>query len=125
MKRDIELIRKILFTIEEQYHPGEGQILCLKVEGYDLKTIAEHCSLLFQQGLITNYKASWGDDTIQTFLTGNLSSNGYDYLELIRNDQVWKKTTDEIKKKKLPQTIEEIARVAGIFTGQVIKELNS
>ena len=84
----------------------------------------DHKIYFFQQGLITNYKASWGDDTVQTFLIGNLSSSGYDYLELIRNDRVWQKIKDEIKKKKLPQTIEEIARVAGIFTGQVIKELN-
>jgi hypothetical protein len=75
--------------------------------------------------LVTNYKPTWGDDTILAFYVGNLSSAGYDYLELIRNDEIWDKTKEELNKKKLPQTIEEIARIAGIFTGQVIKGLNS
>jgi hypothetical protein len=47
MKRDMELFRKILFTIEERYQPGAGLIFCLQIEGYDLKTVAEHCDLLF------------------------------------------------------------------------------
>lgn len=125
MKRDMELIRKILFTLEEEFKPGSGVIWDLKIEGYDDLTIAEHCDLLYQQGLIKSYKAMHGDDTIMGFGVGNISSSGYDYLELIRNDNVWDKTKAEIEAKKLPQTFESIAKVAGVFIGNVIKELNS
>ncbi|MFN8413658.1 MAG: DUF2513 domain-containing protein [Anaerolineales bacterium] len=124
MKRDMDLIRKILFAIEEQYKPGEGSIWGLEIDGYDMPTIAEHCDLLYQQGFIKSYKASYGDGVIQVFAIGNISSSGYDYLELIRNNAVWDKTKVEMEKKELPQTFESIAKIAGVFMGNVIKELN-
>lgn len=58
-------------------------------------------------------------------MIGNLTSRGYDYLELIRNEDTWGKTTKEIEERKLPGTFEWIAKIAGIFTGNVVKELNS
>lgn len=123
MKRDMDLLRKILFAIEDQYKPGDGFIFGLSIDGYDLKTIAEHCDLLHQQELITSYKSIYGDDTIQAFQVGNLTSAGFDYLELIRNDEVWNKTKAEVNKKKLPETIEWFAKIAGIFIGNVVKQL--
>ena|SRR5208283_4231298 len=126
MKRDMELIRKILFAIEEQYKPGEGVLRGLNIEGYDMRTVAEHCDLLYQRGFIKSYKYKEvsGADTIRYFIVGNLSSSGYDYLELIRNDEVWKKTTVEIEKKQLPWTFEAIAKIAGIFVGNVISQMS-
>jgi hypothetical protein len=125
MKRDMDLIRKILFAIEEQYNPGDGLINGLAVSDYDFKTIAEHCNLLHQQGLVTSYQPFYADNTIYDFRVGNLSSKGYDYLELVRNDEIWNKTKSEVNKKKLPETIEWFAKVAGIFTGNVIKEVSN
>jgi len=120
----MELTRKILFAIEEQYEPGEGVLWGLNIEGYDMRTIAEHCDLLYQQGFVKSYKATYGGDTIQVFAVGNISSRGYDYLELIRNDTVWDKTQAEIEKKQLPQTFEAIAKIAGIFVGNVISQMS-
>lgn len=124
MKRDMELIRKILFAIEEQYKPGDGYIFGLKIEGYDMPMIAEHCDLLYQQGLVKIYKPQFGDNRIFAFSVGNLTDRGYDYLELVRNDGIWEKTKTEIEEKKLPKTIEWFAKIAGIFTGNVIKEIS-
>jgi hypothetical protein len=124
MKRDMELMRKILFAIEEQYKPGEGAMFDPKIDDYEMQTIAEHCDLLYQQGLIKDYKPFFGNDEIQAFRIGNLTAAGYDYLELIRNNEVWEKTKNEIVEKQRPNTVEEIVRVAGVFVGNVIKELN-
>jgi hypothetical protein len=124
MKRDMELTRKILFEIEEQYEPGEGTLMGLNIDGYDMRTVAEHCDLLFPQGFIKSYKAVYGGDTIHFFQVGNISSSGYDYLELIRNDKVWDKTKAEIEKRQLPQTFDAIAKIAGKFVGNVISQLN-
>lgn len=124
MKRDMELLRKILFTIEEEYKPGEGYMFGLRIEGYDMQTIAEHCDLLYQQGFVQTYKPQFASDSIFAFSVGNLTSRGYDYLELIRNDDVWDKTKAEIDAKKYPKTIEWFAKIAGVFVGNVVKELN-
>jgi uncharacterized protein DUF2513 len=125
MKRDLELLRKILFVIEEQYKAGEVTIWGPKIDGYDMVTVAEHCDLLYQQGLIKQYLTTQGGGSIQAFRVGNLTAQGYDYLELIRNGDVWDKTTEEIETKKLPKTLETIAQVAGIFSGSFFKELNN
>lgn len=124
MKRDMDLMRKILFAIEEQYQPGDGSIWGLKVEGYDKITIAEHCDLLFQQGFVKTYKPQFGDNTIMAFAVGNITAQGYEYLELIRDDEVWEKIKAKVEEKKLPKTIEWFAKIAGIFTGNAVKEMN-
>jgi len=122
MKRDIELERKILFKIEDKYKPGEGSMWGLEIDGYDMPTIAEHCDLLHQQGLIRDYKSFYGNDEIQSFRVGNLTTQGYDYLELIRNNDVWEKTKKEIDEKRLPKTFEVISKIAGVFWGNFFKE---
>lgn len=123
MKRDMELIRKILFTIEDIYKPGEGGMWGPKLEGYEMQTVAEHCDLLYQQGLIKEYKPIAGGGEIQNFRVGNLTTSGYEYLELIRSNDVWEKTNTEIESKKLPKTFEAIAKIAGVFVGNVINEI--
>jgi hypothetical protein len=123
MKRDMDLMRKILLAIEEEYKPGTGSIWILKIEGYDMETIAEHCQMLHRQGFVDSYEATRGGGKIMHFRVGNLTSPGYDYLELIRDNDIWNKTTREIEKKKLPDTFEAIAKIAGIFVGNVIDQL--
>lgn len=48
MKRDMELMRRILFAIETEYQPGQGFLFGVKIDGYDMLTIAEHCDFLYQ-----------------------------------------------------------------------------
>jgi hypothetical protein len=82
MKRDMELMRKILFTIEEKHQPGEGAIWILRIYGHDMPTIAEHCNLFYQQGFVKSYKANYASNKVIGFSVGNITSQGYDYLEL-------------------------------------------
>ncbi len=124
MKRDMSLMRKILFKIEEEYEPGKGAIRSLIIDGYDRLTIAEHCDLLYQAGLVKNYHPIQARDQLIDFTVGNLSNYGYEYLEQIRNEEVWAKTEKEIEEKKWPKTFEKIAKIAGVFVGNVIGEMN-
>lgn len=120
----MELVRKILFEIEDKYKPGTGSIANLQIENYDMLVIAEHCDLLYQQGLIKNYEPQYGGNKLIFFAVGPLTYIGHDILDQVRNDIIWEKTKDEISEKKLPKTIEVITKIAGIFTGNVIKEIN-
>jgi len=125
MIRDIELMRKILFTIEKEFKPGQGYISKLTIDGYDMQVTGEHCQLLVDAGLIRNYKPSYADDRLLFFSVGNLTNQGYDFLELVRNNKVWEQTKTDIETKQRPKTIEEIARIAGIIAGNFFKELNT
>lgn len=123
MKRDMDLIRKILFYIEDNYQPGKP--IHIEIDGYDLNTTAEHCLLLYQDKLISYYAPYYGDGSILFIPTTNLTNKGYRYLDSIRDECVWEETKKEVKKKKLPQTIEMIgtiaARIAGAFLGEYNK----
>jgi hypothetical protein len=125
MKRDMELVRKILFKIEDEYKPGDGYIRNLKVEGYEYLTIAEHCDLMERAGLIKHYKPTYADNTIYMFSVGNLTNEGHDYLENIRNEKVWEQTKEDVKKNGIAQTIENFgiiaAKIAGAFVSQYLE----
>ena len=113
MKRDMELIRKILFKIEDEYH-GES-IYALSINGYDKITIAEHCKLLYEYGLIDKYKALGAKNApVINFFVGNLTWEGYDYLEKIREDTVWNKTKEIITQKGLPMLLDVIKDVSSV-----------
>ena len=111
MKRDMELVRKIMFKIEDEFD-GES-IRDLEIEGYRLVTIAEHCRLMFEYGLLDEYKPIGADGIpVLTFFVGNLTWEGYDFLDKIRQDTIWNKTKDVITKKGLPMVLDVIKEVS-------------
>ena len=103
MKRDMDLCRKILFTIEES---DELVIYCLEIEGYSLTQTSYHCKLLYEAGLVSDYDSRSYDDEISEFGVGQLTWEGHDYLEKIRDDTRWNKIKAYITEKALPFTID-------------------
>jgi len=122
MKRDIEFIRQALFDIEENAPPLEFyQILESMVnKGYEKSFSFAQLELMESAGLFGLTTKDFGE----CFAVIGLSNRGYDFLESIRNDVVWKKTKNEIEEKKLPKTIKFIAEVAGTFIGELLKHKN-
>lgn len=84
MQRDMDLIRKILFAIEEKYVdtwlPGSD----VQIDGYDMKTIAYHCALLHDAGLIYDYKTQYAGDGLYFFGVGRLTWEGHELLDKSR-----------------------------------------
>lgn len=92
MKRDMELIRKILLKMEEAPDPNE--IPTLTLEGYSEGQIHFHLKLLSEAGLIHAIDAS-SKDGIQ-FMPLSLTWEGYEFLEAVRDDGRWQKVKDTI-----------------------------
>ena len=115
MKRDMELIRKILFEIEEK-KPFE-EVHNLSVEGYDKQEIAYHCEMLHQEGFIKNYYSADCDnfDGVLFFRVQDLTWQGHDLLEVIRQDTIWNKTKETIAEKGLSITVGTIKTIATAF----------
>lgn len=114
MKRDMELIRKILFYVEDNYTPGQGMIRNIDIEGYDYETVIEHILLAYQGGFLQDIKSV---STLETraYWIGNLSNAGYDLLDSIRNDTVWNRTKETISEKGLPMIAGTIKTIATAF----------
>lgn len=113
MKRDMDLVRKILLEIENQYI--STAIYNLKIEGYDMATVAYHCKILHEAGLISDYGAQYADNTIFSFGVGSLTWEGNDYLDKIRDNSIWKKTKDTITQKGLPLVFDTIKTISTAF----------
>ena len=104
MERNMDLCRKILLEIEKQYNGAT--IFNLQIDGFNQYTIAYHCELLNDAGLIKNYKPLYADDGhIQAFGVSGLTWEGHDFIDKIREDSFWNKIESSIKENALPCTL--------------------
>ena len=100
-----------MFKIESDY-TGES-LRSPAIEGYDKVTVAEHCRLMYEYGLLDEYKPIGADNApVIFFFVGNLTWAGYDFLEKIRQDTVWNKTKDVITKKGLPMIFDVVKQIS-------------
>lgn len=113
MKRDMNLVRLILLEIEEKYR--STVIYDLTIDGYDAETVAYHCKILYDAGLISDYGAQYAGDEIDLFGVGSLTWDGNDFLEKIRDNSQWKKVKETISQKDLPMVIDTIKSISNAF----------
>ena len=86
MKRDMDLIRKMLLIIEANCVPG---ILSpIPLDGYTEDQIDYHFDLLQEIGFIegTYYIGGKSKDYLGNF---RMTWAGHDFLDAVRNDSVW------------------------------------
>ena len=119
MKRDMDLCRKILFAIEEQY--VDTALHNLQIPEYTMEQVAYHCKILKEAGLITNYKALFASNHIVDFGVGSLTWEGHDFLDKIREDTIWNKTKGLIKNKALPMTLDVVKEIASAVISEMMK----
>ena len=119
MKRDMDLVRLILLEIEDKYR--STAIYDLAIDGYDTEMVAYHCKILYEAGLISDYKAQYADNEIYVFGVGSLTWDGNDFLEKIRDDSQWKKVKETITKKGLPFVVDTIKSVANALISATVE----
>lgn len=113
MKRDMDLVRKILLEIEDRH--VATALYDFQIEGYDMQTIANHCKIMHEAGLISDCSIKYAGGDIFAFGVGSLTWNGHDYLDKIRDDYVWRKTKDIITEKGLPLVFDTIKTISTAF----------
>ena len=119
MKRDLDLVRKILFRAEE-IPPGTHNQDNLEFDGYDEATVSEHAILMDEAGLIeaSFIGSARGIQTLDSLR--RLLNPGHDMLNAIRNDTVWKRTKDKVGSTVGSTTLEVVKGVAeGITRGML------
>ena len=94
MKRDMDLVRKILFAIEaNEDATGHGWIELGNINNYSEKQVSYHVSLLYQGGLIDAIDLS----NMNSFCwePKRLTWEGQEFLEAIRKEGTWEKLKKE------------------------------
>jgi hypothetical protein len=98
VKRDMELIRKILIQAEET----DEETLATTwfgVEGYENAIVAAHVELLKEAGLVDAMIPGSDQAGPQLARIFRLTWSGHDFLDSARNQTVWKKAMSLIKDK--------------------------
>ncbi|MDU6263730.1 MAG: DUF2513 domain-containing protein [Anaerocolumna aminovalerica] len=110
MKRDMDLVRKILFKIEEEV--DNKPKFDLTIDEYTMDQVAYHCSILYDGGYIKNYKSLGCGEGLVSFGVSGLTWSGHELLDKISNENVWNKTKQVVKNKGLPMVVDVIKDIA-------------
>lgn len=120
MQRDMDLVRKILFYIEDNYKAGQNWIREIEIDNYSKELIVEHLKLIYEADLVQKFEMEnyvYGGFRYQV---GNLTNQGYDLLDKIREDTIWNKTKSIIKENGLPLVISVIKEVSSTVISSIV-----
>lgn len=109
MKRDLDLIRKIVLAIEAL--PTGYLLDQLKIEGYTSEQIGYHSYLIVDSGLAEGRDITTSEDSSPNWWINNLTSAGHDFADAVRNETVWNKATGIIKDKAAGVTLDILKQV--------------
>lgn len=95
MKLDIDIVKKLLLVIEER----DVDTVQLKIpDDINFSIAIEHLYLLKERGLI-NLSVKYADNIPCFIHSCSLTWDGHEFLDTIRNDNIWIKLKDTIKDK--------------------------
>ena len=97
MKRDMDLVRTLLQFFEEKEPPNHVEIP--PIDGYDESTIRTHLVLMHDAGLLRCEPVrSSSSDRVIYVLPFELTWAGHDFLQTIRDDNLWRKAKEYVLK---------------------------
>ena len=119
MRRDLDLIRQMLLLIEEQLPNGSG--LCVADFASlndDTAVICFHLELLYESGMIEAIPISALG--IHDYRVERLTFTGCDYLDAVRDDNIWHATTERLKTVGSSAGLEVVKSLANNLTRAVL-----
>ena len=93
MKRDLELVRLILQTLE-----GNQEARTASTERYSTAERAYHVALMKDAGLIEGIVNLDADGNPFGYHVSRMTWAGHDFLDAARDDTLWKKATEYVLK---------------------------
>ena len=109
MKRNLDLIRNILFAVENSNSIDASLTLnSLSELHQDQALILYHVFLLDDAGFIIGII----DETAPYISIARLTNEGHDYLDTIRDDSIWKQTKSTLGKISGSASLEIVKTIA-------------
>lgn len=117
MKRDFDLIRKLVLAVED-CPTGTVTEEDIDIDGYTSEQIGYHSYLLVDSGLAVGIDMGGASDTSPNWEILNLTSAGHDFADTVRSDSTWNKATGIIKEKAGGVTLDILKQVLiGVVKG--------
>lgn len=105
--RDMDLVRELLLYLDKvDFRLGSPKNVFPEIEGYSSNQIDHHLALMCSAGFLNDE----GMDLATGFAFCGLTWKGYELLDSIRDDDVWRKTKGGLQS-------------AGGFTFDLVKDL--
>ncbi|WP_434681367.1 DUF2513 domain-containing protein [Pseudomonas sp. R1-18] len=118
MKRDWELVRKILIAVEEIQ--GHNQhVDGTSIPGYDAPLVSYHIYLLKEAGLLEATCATFLSEPRQCHAF-ELTWEGHEFLDQIRPQSIWNKTVSLVREKGLDLSFSTIKAAAAAVAKSLI-----
>ncbi len=90
MKRDMDLIRTLLFYFENKSDSAHVEAEDIILEGFDQNSIQYHIVIMCEAELLSCEKIqSTSSDRLVKAIPFRLTWEGHEYLDAARNDSVW------------------------------------
>jgi hypothetical protein len=103
MKRDFELVRKLMLAIElrvdNSYSMTNDLKSELKIEDHSLDEVKCHLAWLIEAKLVDGKVFLGGGGGVSNVSIRKLSWEGCNFLDDARNESVWKKTMETVKER--------------------------
>lgn len=109
MRRDLDLIRKLILAVEDR--DAEYWVPAIEIEGYTPQQIGYHSYLIADAGLAKGIDVSTLDDMLPNWQLSHLTSAGHDFADAARSDSTWSKATTIVKDKGGGFTIDILKQV--------------
>jgi hypothetical protein len=114
MKRDMDLVREILFKVESRTGSNVGWEL--EIQGRDKDEIDEHVLILGDAGLL-----DVKEEAFRQVFTNRLTWAGHEFLEASRNPDTWNKVKKRIREKGVGMTFDLVKQLLMEFAKQAIQ----
>jgi hypothetical protein len=99
MRRDWDLIRKMILAIEDAPSGWAPDLSELSFEGYTTAQVGYHAWLLIDAGLADGKRVDIMPSEAPEGAIITLTWAGHDFAEAIRNDKTWNKAMGTVKEK--------------------------
>ena len=93
MKREMDLVRDLLLQIE-QFDQGYGGDVEIEAGDHEPQVVAEHLRLLLEARLIEGDAVPDDEYAFDHILPTRLTWLGHDFLDTVRDPEIWKKTKE-------------------------------
>ena len=120
MKRDFDLIRKLLIFFEGK--PTPEHVPVPPIEGYDDLSIRYHLVLMHDAGLLRCEASMSKTGRVISVLPFELTWEGHEFLEKVRNDTVWRKVCEVITSKGGSFAFSVVNQLATRFAMEAVTE---
>ena len=112
MRRNPELVRKLMLAIEETSQPLTDQA---QIDGYPRDEVAYHMRLIIEAGLaqgsVMEDHSGRNTTVPRNVVIVRMTNAGHDFIDSVRGDTVWNAVTEKVK------------TLGGSFTLNVLQQL--